>query len=94
MPLSFQREGLSQYNKIYEFEAEVMGQKCHMVMTSVSGHLLALDFVSSYKSWQSCNPLTLFDAPVIKYCPENYEKIKVNNKMCKHEINERNNFMH
>ncbi|XP_045535738.1 DNA topoisomerase 3-alpha [Papilio machaon] len=73
---SKRREGLSQYNKIYEFEAEVMGQKCQMVMTSVSGHLLALEFASSYKSWQSCNPLTLFDAPVIKYCPENYEKIK------------------
>ncbi|XP_013142940.1 PREDICTED: DNA topoisomerase 3-alpha [Papilio polytes] len=73
---SKRREGLSQYNKIYEFEAQVMGQKCQMVMTSVSGHLLALEFASSYKSWQSCNPLTLFDAPVIKYCPENYEKIK------------------
>lgn len=73
----FQREGFSQYNKIYEFEAEVMGQKCEMVMTSVSGHLLTMDFVSAYKSWQSCNPLSLFDAPVYKYCPENYEKIKV-----------------
>ncbi|XP_041978680.1 DNA topoisomerase 3-alpha [Aricia agestis] len=73
---SRRREGLSQYNKIYEFEAEVMGQNCEMVMTSVSGHLLGLEFVSSYKSWQSCNPLTLFEAPVFKYCPENYEKIK------------------
>ncbi|CAK1596337.1 unnamed protein product [Parnassius mnemosyne] len=73
---SIRREGLSQYNKIYEFEADVMGQKCTMVMTSVSGHLLALEFASSYKNWQSCNPLTLFDAPVLKYCPENYEKIK------------------
>ena len=46
-------------------------------MTSVSGHLLALEFVGAYKNWQSCNPLALFDAPVFKYCPENYEKIKV-----------------
>ncbi|XP_045448692.1 DNA topoisomerase 3-alpha [Melitaea cinxia] len=73
---SRKREGFSQYNKIYEFDAEVMGQKCEMVMTSVSGHLLTMDFVSAYKSWQSCNPLSLFDAPVYKYCPENYEKIK------------------
>ncbi|XP_049869431.1 DNA topoisomerase 3-alpha [Pectinophora gossypiella] len=73
---SRRREGLSQYNKIYEFEAEVMGQKAQMVMTSVSGHLLALEFVGSYKHWQACNPLVLFDAPVFKYCPENYEKIK------------------
>lgn len=55
-----------------------MGQRCQMVMTSVSGHLLALEFVGAYKNWQSCNPLALFDAPVFKYCPENYEKIKVN----------------
>ncbi|CAH2106244.1 unnamed protein product [Euphydryas editha] len=73
---SRKREGFSQYNKIYEFEAEVMGQKSEMVMTSVSGHLLTMDFVSAYKSWQSCNPLSLFDAPVYKYCPENYDKIK------------------
>ncbi|XP_073945480.1 DNA topoisomerase 3-alpha-like isoform X2 [Choristoneura fumiferana] len=73
---SRRREGLSQYNKIYEFEAEVNHQKAEMVMTSVSGHLLALEFVGSYKHWQSCNPLVLFDAPVFKYCPDNYDKIK------------------
>ncbi|XP_053608137.1 DNA topoisomerase 3-alpha [Plodia interpunctella] len=73
---SRRREGLSQYNKIYEFEADVMGQKSQMVMTSVSGHLLALEFVGAYKGWQSCSPLSLFDAPVFKYCPDNYEKIK------------------
>ncbi|KAL4716258.1 hypothetical protein ACJJTC_004752 [Scirpophaga incertulas] len=73
---STRREGLSPYNKIYEFDAEVRGQKCQMVMTSVSGHLLALEFVGTYKNWQSCNPLTLFDAPVFKYCPSSYEKIK------------------
>ncbi|CAH0579356.1 unnamed protein product [Chrysodeixis includens] len=73
---SRRREGLSQYNKIYEFESELMGQKCQMVMTSVSGHLLNLEFVGAYKGWQSCSPLALFDAPVFKFCPENYEKIK------------------
>lgn len=48
-----------------------------MLMTSVSGHLLNYDFVTTFKSWQSCNPLTLFDAPVIKTCPLDYDKIKV-----------------
>ncbi|CAK1547296.1 unnamed protein product [Leptosia nina] len=73
---SRRREGLSQFNKIYEFEHDVMGQNCQMVMTSVSGHLLALEFVGTYKNWQTCNPVALFDAPVFKFCPENYEKIK------------------
>ncbi|XP_030024894.2 DNA topoisomerase 3-alpha [Manduca sexta] len=74
---SRRREGLSQYNKIYEFEGEVMGQKAQMVMTSVSGHLLAMDFVGSYKNWNTCDALSLFSAPVFKYCPDNYQKIKL-----------------
>lgn len=73
----FQRKGLSKYNKIYQFKANVMGQDCEMVMTSVSGHLLALEFSGTYRTWQTCSPLSLFDAPVFKYCPENYQKIKV-----------------
>lgn len=73
----FQREGLSPYNKIYEFNSTVLGENCQMIMTSVSGHLLNYEFVSTYRSWQSCNPATLFDAPVIKSCSKDYEKIKV-----------------
>lgn len=45
-------------------------------MTSVSGHLLALEFASSYRGWKTCNPVQLFDAPVVKFCPENFVKIK------------------
>ena len=47
-----------------------------MVMTSVSGHLLNLEFTSSYRGWRQCSPLALFDAPVQTYCPENYKDIK------------------
>lgn len=49
--LSFQREGFSCYNKIYEFEYQLFNQHCNMVMTSVSGHLLNFDFVGQYKKW-------------------------------------------
>ncbi|KAF5282481.1 hypothetical protein FQR65_LT14290 [Abscondita terminalis] len=73
---SNRREGLSNYNKIYEFEATVFGQRAQMVMTSVSGHLLNYEFVSIYRNWQSCNPMSLFDAPVVKHCAANYENIK------------------
>jgi DNA topoisomerase III len=34
-------------------------------MTSVLGHLTGLDFEPQYKSWKSCPPGQLFDAPVI-----------------------------
>ncbi|XP_011293504.1 DNA topoisomerase 3-alpha isoform X2 [Musca domestica] len=70
------REGYSVYNKIYEFEATVKGTKCKMVMTSVSGHLLQLEFLNSYRNWQNVDPESLFDAPIRKGCNEQYQPIK------------------
>ncbi|NXD62193.1 TOP3A topoisomerase, partial [Eolophus roseicapillus] len=70
------REGLSRFNKIYEYDYQMFGQNVTMVMTSVSGHLLAHDFKMPFRKWHSCNPLSLFDAEIEKYCPENYMDIK------------------
>ncbi|KMQ86449.1 dna topoisomerase 3-alpha-like protein [Lasius niger] len=74
---SRKREGFSVYNKIFEFNVQLWGQNCQMVMTSVSGHLLGYEFTGAYRKWQGCHPLSLFDAPVSKQCSEdNYIKIK------------------
>ncbi|CAK7317251.1 DNA topoisomerase 3-alpha [Vulpes lagopus] len=70
------REGFSKFNKIYEFDYHLYGQNVTMVMTSVSGHLLAHDFQMQFRKWQSCNPLVLFEAEIEKYCPENFVDIK------------------
>ncbi|KAJ8975343.1 hypothetical protein NQ317_000270 [Molorchus minor] len=70
------REGLSTYNKIYEFDTQVFGEQARMTMTSVSGHLLNYEFAAAYRNWQGCNPVALFDAPVIKTCIQNFENIK------------------
>ncbi|NXV02190.1 TOP3A topoisomerase, partial [Cettia cetti] len=70
------REGFSKFNKIYEYDYQIFGQNVTMVMTSVSGHLLAHDFILPFRKWHSCNPLALFDAEIEKYCPENYLDIK------------------
>lgn len=70
------REGFSRFNKIYEFECKMMNQQVKMSMTSVSGHLLALEFIGMFKKWNSCNPVDLFSVPVQKYCPESYLDIK------------------
>ncbi|XP_046401854.1 DNA topoisomerase 3-alpha isoform X2 [Ischnura elegans] len=70
------REGLSKFNKIYEFDYTLFGQRCTMVMTSVSGHLLNYEFVGLYRKWQGCSPLALFEAPIMKCCPKDYVKIK------------------
>ncbi|CAL7941209.1 unnamed protein product [Xylocopa violacea] len=64
------REGLSPYNKIYEFNAYLLNQNCDMIMTSVSGHLLNHEFVGAYRKWQGCHPLSLFHAPIVKQCSD------------------------
>ncbi|GAB0095931.1 DNA topoisomerase [Sergentomyia squamirostris] len=73
---SRRRDGLSVYNKIYEFNAAVNGRDVQMVMTSVSGHLLNYEFSGAYRNWRSCNPVQLFDATVMKCCPEDSVKIR------------------
>ena len=59
-------EGYSHFNKIYEFDYMVQGQQAEMVMTSLSGHLLNMEFAPQYRKWYSCNPVALFDAPLAK----------------------------
>ncbi|KAJ3645178.1 hypothetical protein Zmor_022858 [Zophobas morio] len=80
---STRRDSFSTYNKIYEFDGTVQGQQARMVMTSVSGHLLGYEFAAGFRNWRSCNPVALFDAPVVKMCAEDYQKIK---RTLEHEI--------
>ena len=35
-------------------------------ITSVAGHVFSTDFPRQYQSWESTDPATLFEAPVIK----------------------------
>ncbi|KAG5279433.1 hypothetical protein AALO_G00077730 [Alosa alosa] len=70
------KEGLSVYNKLYEYEYNLFGQNVSVTMTSVSGHLLGLEFKTPFQKWHSCNPVLLFEAEVEKYCPENFIQIK------------------
>ncbi|XP_045929127.1 DNA topoisomerase 3-alpha isoform X1 [Micropterus dolomieu] len=73
---SRRREGMSKFNKIYEYEYHLFGQNVTVTMTSVSGHLLGLEFKAPFQKWHSCNPVLLFDAEVEKYCPDNMLQIK------------------
>jgi DNA topoisomerase-3 len=41
-----------------------------MVFTSVAGHLMELDFTAQHKRWRSCNPVELYQAPVVKAVPD------------------------
>uniref|UniRef100_A0A8C5EA37 DNA topoisomerase n=1 Tax=Gouania willdenowi TaxID=441366 RepID=A0A8C5EA37_GOUWI len=70
------REGMSKFNKIYEYEYHLFGQDVTVSMTSVSGHLLGLEFKPLFQKWHSCSPVLLFDAEVEKHCPDNMIPIK------------------
>lgn len=64
------REGRSRYNKVFEFEYSIRGQPCHMMMTSVTGHVTELDFDERFRKWNSCDPADLFHAPIRKSVPQ------------------------
>jgi DNA topoisomerase-3 len=64
------REGRSVYNKIFEFSYSINGQQCLMLMTSVTGHLMELEFEERYRKWHSCDPAILYEAPVHKRVPD------------------------
>eukprot|EP00667_Euglena_gracilis_P005722 EG_transcript_5767 len=70
------RPGISQYNAVFEFEAPVRGVQVRMLVTSVSGHLMNCEFPEDFKKWESCPPLALFDAPVVKFVTAESEPIK------------------
>ncbi|KAJ3425781.1 DNA topoisomerase 3-alpha [Anaeramoeba flamelloides] len=69
------RRGKSKYNPIWEFDHYFNNQKCRMVVTSVSGHLMKLDFPQQYQSWNMIDPLELFEAPVERFVDEKSSEI-------------------
>lgn len=71
------RNSYSTFNKIYEFDKNMprFGQS-HMLFYSVAGHLLDKDFDNRYRKWYSCEPLELFEAPIVKFVPDNFKNIK------------------
>ncbi|XP_041006940.1 DNA topoisomerase 3-alpha isoform X2 [Juglans microcarpa x Juglans regia] len=64
------RDGRSRYNRIFEFNYSINGRPCHMLVTSVTGHLMELEFEERYRKWHSCDPADLYQAPVRKFVPE------------------------
>lgn len=71
------RNSYSKYNKIYEFEKNIprFGQS-QMIFYSVSGHLLDKDFDESHRKWHSCDPVDLFEAPIMTFVPQNFKDIE------------------
>ena len=64
------REGFSKLNKIYQFPCQILNTDASVTMTSVSGHLMDINFDLKYKHWDDQPPVSLFTAPIAQYCPE------------------------
>lgn len=61
-PDSVQRPTTNKYIKNYDFNYPQTNSI--YTVTSVSGHLTSHDFSDVYRQWNSCDPFTLFDAPI------------------------------
>lgn len=49
-------------------------------MTSLLGHILEVDFNDEFKKWTGCQPLALFEAPIMKFPNDQSKKIIKNLK--------------
>lgn len=73
----------NKYVKNYEFSYNFpTWGTCHVTMTSVLGHLTTRDFDPRYKSWQSCDPSELFEAPIETLVAEDKIPIAKNIEAC------------
>ena len=69
-----------QYNAIFELECQAQGQQVSMRITSVTGHLMELEFAEPYaKKWKACRPVDLFHLPVVK-------RVKPDNKNLQRQL--------
>jgi len=70
------RNGHSPYNFIFEVACDFLGRNTSMKITSVSGHMMELEFEPQYKGWKSCRPEELFTAPISKTVKRESEGIE------------------
>uniref|UniRef100_A0A0K0G0Q1 DNA topoisomerase n=1 Tax=Strongyloides venezuelensis TaxID=75913 RepID=A0A0K0G0Q1_STRVS len=76
------REGMSKFNKIYEFDTEVLGRRSRVSATSVSGHLMTTDFGPEYQNWVAVDTVSLFEAPITSYVVETMKNIETTLRNC------------
>lgn len=70
--------GRSQYNTVWEFPLNLRGQQVIMVFTSVTGHLMEMDFPTAYRKWRSCAEEQLFTLDVSKSVRDANARVKDN----------------
>ncbi|KAF7457030.1 DNA topoisomerase 3-beta-1 [Cryptosporidium felis] len=51
---------------VHEFSGDFRGSNVIYRVTSVAGHVFETDFPQSYSNWEKTDPVSLFDAPIVK----------------------------
>ena len=51
---------------VHEYSGTLFGKPAEFKVTSVTGHVFTCDFPKKYNNWDSCEPLDLFEASVVK----------------------------
>nr|CAB3267171.1 DNA topoisomerase 3-beta-1 [Phallusia mammillata] len=60
------RKGLSNACSVHEYSGKFQGDMVLFKVTSVCGHVMALDFEGKYNNWEKVDPSELFLAPTYK----------------------------
>lgn len=64
---SLTRPSLSKFNPVYEIQScPFKDTMASMKITSVTGHIMEIEFDAKYKNWTESNPIDLFTAPIYK----------------------------
>ena len=50
---------------VWEMPYTMNGRTVELAITSVTGHLLGVEFEKAYRMWNSCNPGQLLDTQVM-----------------------------
>jgi DNA topoisomerase III len=70
------RPSQNKYIRNYDFDYPKTNS--FFTVTSVSGHLMEHDFDGTYRSWDSCDPFVLFEAPIVSRIPQDYRTVEKN----------------
>src|SRR5689334_17367363 len=62
----------------WEFKSRFNNQNADMVVTSVLGHLLGMDFEEKYSNWNFTDPGLLFEAEIKKFVPDDFKPLEKN----------------
>ena len=70
---------LSQFNPVFEFPFQLdNGQRVEMIVTSVCGHLMEVDFPSEARRWSAIPFSHLFECPIERKVKPNLENVRKN----------------